>query len=590
MSEAFWNKWIDKQKQIEQKETSLEQKLDFLKLPWKENDYSNFIKFLETKSNTKDYNLILEKLQDWENTDDILDYIETNWYPIWKEFNKFIKDYFDIDIKEETEKKKEETEKKKEETEKKKEETEKKKEVEKHIEEEKLRYYLETKENYLNKNLNLLEKVNWTEKFIKLLKLDNPTEKDLKEIHSFLTSKWQQLFREIAFPKNNLSLDERKKLFEETKRFVGWNFDDIKIQSFEFYAWSWVEGKISPNPDWDPTKILEDVEWNLSDNMVSLDLDHIPPKYDLGRIDSDYKFKNKLDWEHISELTWEYLDEVKEFQEAGKNLWVVGKWYSKFKWDIQKLWQENVKEIQSGNFSGFKEWLDAYLISLKISIRQNLEEIYNKNLDIPNELKLTKQDFNNLWNIQNPNDLKQKFENFEQKYKALQNYLIFWPKKAYKKYKNKLQQEVIEDTKETKEKQKETLDFLHKIGFDLIPQNITNELIAEIKSNVIQVKWLNINPKSLDLKKWIFWNSWLEANSNQIFKENIIKFLNKLIYWEINPKNSLLKIESFTSVTWATINPTELQDILKKQWVKSDMYWDINKMRDNLKKEKNTSE
>ncbi len=558
MSEAFWNKWIDKQKHVEQKEASLEQKLDFLKIPWKENDYGNFIKFLETKSNTKDYNLILEKLQDWENTDDILDYIEINWYPIWKEFNKFIKDYFDIDIKEEKSK---ENKEKKDEIKKIKESYEK---------------YIKWKEWLYNKQWWLAEEfLNDLEKYKNSNFNENLGKKLKKELISW---KYKNLFQEIAFSKN-LSDEEKEELYNATRDFVIGNFPDIKIPEFKLFKWEWAE-----NENWDPTKILEDVEWNLSDNMVSLDLDHIPPKYDLGRIDSDYKFKNKLDEEQISDLTWEYLDEVKEFQEAGKNLWVVGKWYSKFKWDIQKLWQENVKEIQSGNFSGFKEWLDAYLISLKISIRQNLEEIYNKNLDIPNELKLTKQDFNNLWNIQNPNDLKQKFENFEQKYKALQNYLIFWPKKAYKKYKNKLQQEVIEDTKETKEKQKETLDFLHKIGFDLIPQNITNELIAEIKSNVIQVKWLNINPKSLDLKKWIFWNSWLEANSEQVFKENIIKFLNKLIYWEINPKNSLLKIESFTSVTWATINPTELQDILKKQWVKSDMYWDINKMRDNLKK------
>ena len=60
--------------------------------------------------------------------------------------------------------------------------------------------------------------------------------------------------------------------------------------------------------------------------------------------------------------------------------------------------------------------------------------------------------------------------------------------------------------------------------------------------------------------------------------------MNKLIYWEINPANSPLRIESFTSVAWATINPTEMQNIFKQNWIKSDMYWNINNMRENLRK------
>ncbi len=107
-----WNKYEQQQVQVEQKETSLEQKLDFLSnATWNKRDYENFIKFLETKKWIKEYNSILEWLQNPDYTEDILWYIEENWFPTWNKFNQFVKDFFDIDIQEE---KKEEVEEKKE--------------------------------------------------------------------------------------------------------------------------------------------------------------------------------------------------------------------------------------------------------------------------------------------------------------------------------------------------------------------------------------------------------------------------------------------------------------------------------------------
>jgi hypothetical protein len=41
---------------------------------------------------------------------------------------------------------------------------------------------------------------------------------------------------------------------------------------------------------------------------------------------------------------------------------------------------------------------------------------------------------------------------------------------------------------------------------------------------------------------------------------------------------------------WASINPTEFQSIFEQQWIKSGSMWNINNMRENLRKEKNTSE
>jgi hypothetical protein len=66
----------------------------------------------------------------------------------------------------------------------------------------------------------------------------------------------------------------------------------------------------------------------------------------------------------------------------------------------------------------------------------------------------------------------------------------------------------------------------------------------------------------------------------------LVMFLNKLIYWETHPQNSPLKPEAFIWPMWAAINPTELQAIFEQQWIKSSSIWNINNMRENLKKEK----
>ncbi len=295
----------------------------------------------------------------------------------------------------------------------------------------------------------------------------------------------------------------------------------------------------------------EVIDWVEKENwwVVDIELWENPPMYKMRVIWSEYWFSNEIDKSKLAEITSDNKEELNE---------------------IYDNWFKILKDFKS-NFSK-----QNYDIS-------KLDNLYSY-FDIDSNLQINPSD---LQEFREAKTQDEKLKIFSEKIKPKIDTITKIVKQKQQeilKAHNQEIKELLEKQIKAKETQKQTLDFLHKTGFDLIPQNITNELIAEIKSNVIQVKWLNIDPHRLDLKNWIFGNSWLEANSNQIFKENIIKFLNKLIYWEVNPKDSLLKIESFTSVTWATINPTELQDILKKQWVKSDMYWDINKMRENLRK------
>ena len=547
-----WNKYEQQQVNIEQKEASLEKKLDFLSnVTWEKKDYKNFIKFLETIQDTQKKEQLINFLEKSKNNkeqyEQIVDNISTFWFP-WVEqaIDDFLKEFW-IKV--------EETEQK--------------------VEDKNKEFLLVKQrfERFLSENNNRekLSELSLGREFIRQIEKG-----DFLSAEEFLEQHWQDLFKQIA-NSPNLTLEERKQLFETTKSFVVSNFPEVKVHNFDFYIWKW------DNKEPNPVKILEDVEGNLSDNMVSVDLDHIPPKYDLRRIDSDYKFTNKLNSDEVSEFTSEYLDEIKSIQDLTKNLWKLGKGYSQFKKEIWSLWKENIKEIQKWNFSDFKEWLQAYLNKFRVQNSQNLERIYD-DLGIPDNLKITSEDINELWRIENPNELQQKFQNFEEKYKKLQQYINSLPQKAYEKYKNKLEQQVLQDTKENKEKQQKILEFLHQTGFDLIPQQITDQLINEYRHNVYDIPGLDLNPERLDLANWMFWEEPTEEGGTK-WKQNLVKFLNKLIYWEINPKSSPLNPDAFISPMGAAINPTELQAIFEQQWIKSGSMWNINKMRDNLKKE-----
>jgi len=57
---------------------------------------------------------------------------------------------------------------------------------------------------------------------------------------------------------------------------------------------------------------------------------------------------------------------------------------------------------------------------------------------------------------------------------------------AKENYEKKIQDNIViyrEMIREKDEKQKETLKFLNSIGFDLIPQGITDEIIRIMNSN-----------------------------------------------------------------------------------------------------------
>jgi len=66
------------------------------------------------------------------------------------------------------------------------------------------------------------------------------------------------------------------------------------------------------------------------------------------------------------------------------------------------------------------------------------------------------------------------------------------------------------------------------IGFDLLPQSFTNQIIREIKSNTLHIEGLELDQGNIDIANGHFGES-RTINSETQWKENLIRFYNKII-------------------------------------------------------------
>jgi len=134
---------------------------------------------------------------------------------------------------------------------------------------------------------------------------------------------------------------------------------------------------------------------------------------------------------------------------------------------------------------------------------------------------------------------------------------------SYKEFEKKLDiyKEEFENKIEQKEKtQKDTLVFLWEIGFDLIPQDITDHLIEMININP-SLYWFDTK---IDLSNWELWFStldsrWLDINNKKRFLKSIMTSL-----W--NPKD-LFKEEWIINNTSVVVD-TDLSLYLNQNWYK----------------------
>ena len=123
----------------------------------------------------------------------------------------------------------------------------------------------------------------------------------------------------------------------------------------------------------------------------------------------------------------------------------------------------------------------------------------------------------------------------------------------------------------------------------MIPQSITNQLIRELQANIFNLSDLdlnlNLNLKTIDLANGRFGETDTESGGTK-WKENLVKFMEKMFYGEVWAKEFLYSGKWFSGVLWATVNPTEMNVVFEKSWIKTSTGWDINKVRQNLSKPK----
>ena len=292
---------------------------------------------------------------------------------------------------------------------------------------------------------------------------------------------------------------------------------------------------------------------------------------------------DNLNWVDLSKnvLRQEKDGAVIEAGKNSRNLSLVGSDY-KLDSKLQNNSQKNaIQEVETNlkndlkpinetlnTISSVIDYLDKAILN-NIELKDIKENIKNTNIGLYTEL--------NIENLNSPSDIKNAFVWLQtQKQKEKDDKI--------KEAKQKISLFIKQNTdiaKEQDEKKKDILKFLTSIGFDKIPQSITSQLIKELQSNVFTLWELNLNLKTIDLNNGRFGETDTESGGTK-WKENLVKFMEKMIYWQIWAKESLFAWKWFSGVLWATVNPTEMNVTFEKSWIKTWTGWDINKMRQNL--------
>ncbi len=199
------------------------------------------------------------------------------------------------------------------------------------------------------------------------------------------------------------------------------------------------------------------------------------------------------------------------------------------------------------------------------------------------DIQITESDLYSFSNIDTPNDLRVKKENIDEKLQKIKTKV--WEKEQLieKDHNTQIKELALLDSK-TNKKQVKVLKFMNRCGFDKLPKDITNRVIQEIESGMLIIPWLDMSIKNIDLKNGHFWESGVfidkEAWINIGSKINMVKFMNKLISWNVNEPMSVDAIANGVSV----IDPLILQNQLLEAGVVGGMGWSYENIVENLGK------
>lgn len=390
---------------------------------------------------------------------------------------------------------------------------------------------------------------------------------------------WKTIEEKNEALKEILSILKNPKVLESIIKQIWWadknNPKYLEFKNTLVWLDSWFDKyfqdleKIS---SWNSLNASEVISWIEKDSgwMIDIDLNSNIPTSKLSLIWSHYSFDEEIDKQVLEKITLENKDKLDELQSSFATLKGV---YTPFDWLLKNIkanwWKENLKEKINESISNFSK-----------NIFTELDEVYEKT-GIKSDIQIKESDISSFADIKSENDLKQKIDNFKNKIEKIKAQLVETQNEITNKYQTQIKESLTLKSKE-KEKQVEVLNFMRDSGFDLIPKEISDKFIQQLQANTLNIPWLDLDAKNINLKNGNFGESVLYKDDglNIHSKTNMLKFMNKMISWDINQP---LKVESIANGS-EKVNPSSLQNKFLENWIVDNLGWKEWKISENLSK------
>ena len=392
----------------------------------------------------------------------------------------------------------------------------------------------------------------------KKTKLINEKDKALKEVLNILKLPWklQSIIEQLWWA------DKNNPKYLEFKNTLVWldSWFDKYFQDLENIN------------SWNSLNASEVINWIEKDSwwMIDIDLNSNIPTSKLSLIWSHYSFDEEIDKKAYSEIMGKWEQELDDAQNSEAVLKGLHKPFDSLWRNIRENWgKESLKDKINESVSNFSK-----------NLFWDLDEVYKKT-SIESDIQIKESDINSFTDIKSENDLKSKFENLKDKFWKIKEKIEDFKTSIMNKYKWEIKN-VLALKSEKQEKQVKVLGFMQDSGFDLIPKEISDRFIWQMQWNTLNVPWLDLDVKNINLKNGNFWESVLYKDDclNIHAKTNMLKFMNKMISWDINEP---LKVESIANGT-ETINPSSLQNKFLEAWIVDNLGWKEWKISENLSK------
>jgi len=319
----------------------------------------------------------------------------------------------------------------------------------------------------------------------------------------------------------------------------------------------------------------EVIEWveNESWWVIDIDLKANPPVSKMSLVGSDYSFDETIDKKALEEIMSDSKEELETIKKSFGVLKEFGVSFDTLLKSIREHWWKD----------DFKTKLSEAIGSFSRDVFDDLDEVY-EDMGIKWDNQIKEYDISSFEDINSPNELKSKVESIKEKFLKIKTTVATKQESILINYKTEIQ-ELVKRKSESKERQLKVLKFFKECGFDLIPKEITNRIIANIKNNSLMIPWLPLSITNINLKNGNFGEKWVfidkEQGINIHSKTNLVKFINKIISGDVNKPLDVQSIASGMSV----VNREDLKHQFKKAGINSNLGWKYTTIINNLKKE-----